>query len=496
MANPIADTFKNSDAARRLLALIAILFALLPVWLLVKWAMEPSYLSLQKGLELDQAAAIAESLDNEGINYKLGVGGTEVLVASRDVDRARVILAKDGVQVGRPGLELFDKPAWGMTDFTQRVTYRRALEGELARTIGKLRGVRRAYVHIALPEARALRKLQRPAEAAVVVSLNGGSLPEPVVQGIGYLVSSAVDGLEPDRVAVLDDAGRLLSIPGGEGSALGLSSRQLEMKRSVESYMANKIQNLLASVVGIGQSRVQVAANLNFEQVDKTVETYDPEGQVIVSEQRSEGNAAGGGQGAVSTVNSYQNSRSVERVIGPVGDIRRLTVAVLVNASALEQQAGSNAVQVNQQLAGIRELVGNAVGIDSTRGDRLTVTPIPFDTSQVGQAPVLEAGGGGIDMIGLAQDLSRPLVALIGIIVSLILALKAFKTISRPPRRALAARSQSRPQNLPAEEEPPAMAQLEPSKVEQIGKEITVATGEELPAMAAKVVKAWLAEDA
>ena len=132
----------------------------------------PAYVTLYSDLELSGAGNIADDLTKNGISYRLEDGGTTVLVPTSDVARARVVLAKDGLPLnGKPGMELFDKPSWGMTDFTQRITYRRALEGELSRTIGTLRGVEKAQVHLALPESSPLRKLERPAEAAVVVTL-------------------------------------------------------------------------------------------------------------------------------------------------------------------------------------------------------------------------------------------------------------------------------------------------------------------------------------
>ena len=177
-----------------------------------------------------------------------------MLVGQDDVARARVLLAKDGLPAnGRPGLELFDKPSWGMTDFTQRITYRRALEGELSRTIGTLRGVERAQVHLALPEASPLRKLERPAEAAVVVSLKPGVVLGPeVVQGIAYIVSNSVEQLPADNVAVMDDSGRLLSVPADNGGFFGLTTRQLDLQRSVERQLVDKAEGMLATVVGAG----------------------------------------------------------------------------------------------------------------------------------------------------------------------------------------------------------------------------------------------------
>ncbi|MCA9723604.1 MAG: flagellar M-ring protein FliF, partial [Gemmatimonadetes bacterium] len=187
-----------------------------------------------------------------GIDYRLDGGGADISVPEADAARARVVLAQGGMPgSGRPGLELFDRPSWGMTDFTQHVTYRRALEGELARTIGNLRGVERAQVHLALPESSPLRKLDRPAEAAVVVALRADATLTPEqVRGIAQLVSSSVEQLTPDHVAVLDDSGRPLGGVPALDDASGLSSRQLELQRGVETQLQAKVRELLAAAVG------------------------------------------------------------------------------------------------------------------------------------------------------------------------------------------------------------------------------------------------------
>jgi flagellar M-ring protein FliF len=503
--HPLNDTLRRLGGSRRLIALAGVALVTVAVWMLVRWAAQPSYVTLYSGLPLDEAGHVAEHLGAAGVAYRLDGGGTEIKVAETDVARARVLLAKDNLPAaGRPGLELFDKPAWGMTDFSEQVTYRRALEGELERSIRSLQGIADAQVHLALSQTSALRRLERPAEAAVVVKLRPGyALPGDAVRGIAYLVSNSVERLTADRVAVLDDAGHMLWIPSDDSSAVGLSSRQLELTQSVEHQLEDKVQNLLTGVVGPGQSRVQVTATLNFTKIDRTVEQYDPEGQVIQSEQHAEttpGAALDPGElPQTSTTTIYQNSRKVENTAGAVGGVERLTVAVAVNDHITPPAAGGAEAKPQpisrQTLAGIESLVRDAVGIDTTRGDRLTVTAIPFTVSLVaaGLAPgdARESGGGGAGgALPLLDRLLRPVLGLLGIVAVFLLA-----------RRAMRAGGPTAVAMLPRVPENAAVAALAAASAPAVETDASVllrrkvaADSGERPETTAKVVRAWLAE--
>jgi flagellar M-ring protein FliF len=373
-----------------------------------------------------------------------------------------------------------------MTDFTQRITYRRALEGELSRTIGTLKGVERAQVHLALPEASPLRKMERPAEAAVVVSLRPGvTLGPEVVQGIAYIVSNSVEQLPADNVAVMDDSGRLLSVPGDNGGFYGLSTRQLDLQRSVEHQLADKAEGMLATVVGAGQSRVQVAAQLNFEQVDKTVESYDPDGAVLGTEQRSETTPDGGdssGSGSQTIIsNSYQNSKKVERIIGSIGNISKLTVAVLVNQRAL----GS------KPMADLESTVRNAIGIDSARGDRLTMAAMSFEIDSTALKSLAADTLGKHDVLVVVERFTRPGIMVLGLVVALVLGLKLLKPVSlpagAPAALAAAGGGATLPPTLPELPEVPA------SLSTQLRTRVQ-ADSAGSPTTAAQVMRAWLAE--
>jgi flagellar M-ring protein FliF len=487
----LADVVRSRGGLPRLVVLLGLAAVLVAGWMLIRWATEPEYVTLYSGLELSEAGSVSEHLAGAGIPYRLGATGTDVQVRGDQVARARVLLAKDGLpQSGRPGLELFDKPSWGMTDFTLRVNYRRALEGELARTIGHLRGVSRAEVHLTLPETSPLRRLERPAQAAVVVALRpGATLPSDVVQGITFLVSNSVERLPASNVVLIDDAGHVLSVPTNDDSPAGISTHQLEIEHSVERYLSTKVEGLLATVLGPGQSRIGVSARLNFDQLDKTTETFDPDGQVLQTEQHSETSAGPadsvtGSSGVVS--NSYQNSHSVERLLGSVGNVSRLTVAVVVNATALSAGAQAGAADGAARLAGLEALVRDAVGVDAARGDRITLQAMPFDVVKLDslgspEATRAEAESRGTDWSDLLDRFARPVLGLVGVVLLFLVGWRLVRQgggASIPTIHA-----------LPATTSAPGGVAVASERRIQIAAEIA---GQ--PEASVRVVRAWLAE--
>lgn len=370
------DAFFRMDRNRMVVAIGAAMALLVVAYFAITRVSAPEYVVLFRDLDIAGVGNITDNLTKASIPFKLESEGTAIEVPKDDAARARVLLAKDGLPAsGRPGMELFDKPAWGMTDFTQHITYRRALEGELARTIGTLRGVQSAQVHLALPEATALQRQQRPAEAAVVLKLAPNVVLSPEqVQGITQLVSGSVEQLTPDHVTVLDDTGRPLT--GNAADNAGLTSRQMDLQSKVEQHLASKVTELLASTVAPSDLRVQVAARLNFDQVEKSIEAYDPNGKVLQNEQKSSGGADSAANEAAQTVvnNTYLNSRTVQKIVAETGNITRLTVSVMINARALK----SDASLADDQKASLAQVVRNAIGIDSSRGDQLSMITVPF----------------------------------------------------------------------------------------------------------------------
>jgi flagellar M-ring protein FliF len=487
-AGPIARV-AAAGRRRRLVLAGAAAAAIAVVALVGRWASTPDYVPLYRDLELAEAGRMSELLGKSGVTHRLAGGGTEVQVPAGEAARARVLLAREGMpSSGRPGLELFDKPTWGMTDFTQRVTYQRALEGELSRTLGAMRGIERAQVHLLLPVSSPVRRLERPAGASVVLTLEPGtSLTPETVQGITYVVSNSVEQLSPDNVAVLDDAGRVLSAPSSGATAGGLTTRQMEVQRSVEDRLVARIEDLLATIVGPGGSRAEVAAQMSFDQVDRTVEAFDPDGQVLQNEQRSETGAGAApespnGQTVVS--NQYQNSRRVERVEGAVGTVTRLAVSVLVDERALRLRAAAALEPVR-----IESMVWTAVGADSARGDRVSVMVVPFDTT-VAAAAVAGAAASrapGPDVMVIVERWSRPAIAVVAILAVLVLLMQVARFVTAPSPAtapAPAGEGAAGPNAMPAGASP--LARLQ-------GRLAT--EGLDRPEAAARVLRAWLSEN-
>jgi flagellar M-ring protein FliF len=484
------------NGPRRMLVLGAVGLTFAGVVMVALWASEPAWVPLYQDLTLSEAGRMIEVLDKAGVRSKLNGDGSEVLVAKDARARARVLLAKEQLPMsGRPGFELFEqKQDWGMTDFTQRITYQRALEGELARTIGSTQGVERAEVHLTIPETGALRRLDRPAKAAVLLKMRPGMmLASGAVQGIIATVSNSVDRLSPENIAVTDETGRLLSGATEDNTLAGTSSKRMEMQRSIEDYLGGKVSQLLGSVAGLGRPRVEVSAQLNFDQVERSIETFDPDGQVLQSEGRSETDAgadpnAGGGQTIIN--NTYQNSRKFEKIVSAGGGITRLTAAVMVDDRALESDTLSKTPKA-ERLAAVEQLVKNAIGYDSTRGDRITVTAVALEAP-----PTIDTTRNAAparDVIGSAERLIRPGMGLIAIVVMLLLAFRALKNL-QPVGRAMPNGAGAVKAELAAPRDEPEVPPLGPPPEAVLLRNRVVEESGERPELMAQVVRAWMAE--
>jgi len=467
------------------------------IFAISRWATAPEWVPAYTNLPLETSGKMTDELDRAGVQYRLERGGADLMVPASELSRVRVVLAQQGLPAkGRPGLELFDQPSWGMTDFTQRINYRRALEGELERTIAQMRGVEAAQVHLALHETSSFRRPNdKPAAASVVLKLSSGQQPQPeIVQGIAQLVAASVDGVESENVSVLDDAGHLLSDPYGPNSVGGLSNQQLKVQREVEEYMERKATGLLAQMVGPGNATVQVSAAMSFDKVERTTQLVDPEKQALSTEQRSEITpGAQGGAASSNTATSYENSRSTEVFSGSVGNIRRLSVAVLVN----EKQAAPGAKEkpaprTAAEIAGIETLIRSAVGFDSTRGDVVSVVSVPFG----GAAPAQVDGGSRL--WETVQTVQRPGLTVLGLLLAFAIAFVAIRSLRTAPVATMAAtEALPAPAELPPLEAPASAALPAPEPITFASNPIRdrVATAvESHPDVAARLVRSWLKE--
>lgn len=416
-----------------------------------RWATAPTMVPLFADVPIESVGTMTDRLTESAITFELDRAGSTILVPSADLAKARVALARDAMpETGRPGLELFDKPSWGMTDFTQKVNYRRALEGELERTIGKMRDIKTVQVHLALEDDQIFKKNERQSKASVTLSMANGSTPtEGVVRGIAALVAGSVGGLAPDHVTIVDERGQALTMD-GDGSIVGLSSRQLAVQREVESYMEQKASSLLSSLVGNGNARVQVAASINFDKVERTVQAVDPEKQALATEQKAEVTPGTPQQGAGynTTATSYENTRSVESFTGAIGNLKKLTVAVLIADKVTMPAAANDPKTVAapivtprspEEIARIESLMRNALGVDSARGDMISVMSAPFN---VPEAIAVADSVPAPDLVTRLQANPKPVVAIASLLVLLIIAVVVLGAL-KPKKGTVAAGTKS-----------------------------------------------------
>ncbi|MBL7033716.1 MAG: flagellar M-ring protein FliF [Candidatus Delongbacteria bacterium] len=360
------------------------------VVLILLWASRPDFGVLYSSLAPDEAGAVVEYLQGENIEYQLTAGGGTIMVPRRQLYEARIQIAGKGiVSGGVKGYELLDEQnTLGQSERYQKLAQKRALEGELARTISSLRTVKRAYVKIVLPEPSLFSDKQLESTAAVTLELAGRDyLDRSQIDGITRMVASSVEGLRPADVTVIDTYGNILSESMNDDTPLGISSMQMKMKHMVDDYYTRRAQLMLDRVLGNERSVVQVAAELNFAQIEKTTESYDPDTQIIRSEERLENSETTPDTSQVaseSSVSNYEVNRSVEHLISQTGNITRLSVSLAVDGSWEPAPEGEGEElqyipRTSVELEALTEIVKGAVGFDTKRQDQITVRSVPFN---------------------------------------------------------------------------------------------------------------------
>jgi flagellar M-ring protein FliF len=371
---------RRLTGGQKVLLVVVTLGVLAALVALVTVVNKPTFATLYGDLELQDASKVVEKLQERKIDYVLENGGRNILVPRQNVYDLRLALAGEGLpQSSVIGYEIFDRTNLGVSDFVQRVNYRRALQ------LNEVEGVR---VHLVVPERTLFREDQKPATASVVLKLKSGRpLGEGSVQGIAHLVASSVEGLESENVTIIDARGGLLSSTSRSNSIAALSSTQYELQQRVESYLSQKAQSLLEGVVGAGNAIVQVNAELDFRQVERTLEQYDPEATAVRSEQITEEKMVTADtvepSTRASTVTNYEVNKSVEHIVEGTGNIRRLSVAALVNGvPRTVQRDGQTITEIvprpNEEMDKLTDLVHRAVGVNLDRKDEITVTTLSF----------------------------------------------------------------------------------------------------------------------
>lgn len=377
-------------------AILAIVLGagLLSAVIFTRWLRTDDMAVLFSNLDPEDAAEALDEVTKQGVEPKLEDGGRTLLVPSKDAARLKVQLAKSGIPGDRkPGDELFDQNRYGMTEFLEDVNLRRALEGELARSIATIQGVAHVRVHLTLPRDSPFVRERRPATASVLLGLKGRSRPgREQVDGIQHLVASAVEGLDAAQVTVVDQSGAVLSTDESD-PGVGLSSRQLRLRKEVEDYLAGKASDLLSAVVGPAHSIVRVNADLDFDRIERTTEQFDPQ-TVIRSEERTDENDPQKGSASEHSITNYEVSKRVETVLNTGGGIRKLGVAVFVDGKHAPAPAGGGEPayqpRSSEELDQISRIVAKAVGVDATRGDLVEVVNMQFDLQPLDEPTLLE----------------------------------------------------------------------------------------------------------
>lgn len=413
----------------------------------VLWSQRPDYQLLYARLGEKDAAAVISHLQSQNIPHQVTAGGTAVQVPTNMVHRIRMDLAGKGIPSGDGvGFEIFDKGQFGLSDFVQRTNYLRAVQGELARTIMQVQGVRTARVMIVQPENRLLLTEQGvKSTASVFIDVGGGRLDADQVNAIRHLVANAVQGLAPDQVAVVDNRGRTLSEELRQDPTLGSASSQIRYRQQVEDYLSKKVETMLATVIGPGNAVVRVSAEIDTEATTLTSERFDPDGQVVRTQTQTDDSTnstearAGGGAAGVSAnvpekaaaapeaarpvstseqqrknrTTTYEINRTTTSVTRNPGTVRNVTAAVFIaprtifatpvigpDGKPLPVPAPQVQKRSAAELEGLRQIVVNALGLKPAAGQ-------PLDSIVSLQEMEFQGGDTGVAQlaaIGAAQN--------------------------------------------------------------------------------------------
>jgi len=414
------DTMSVAQRVSIGLASIGLVAALM--WL-SSWQHESGFKPLFKGMANAEAAEAVQKLKETGVEFRLADDGGTILVPAERLDETRLALAREGLpKSGRLGFELFDTQNFGTTDFAEQINYRRALEGELERTIATISEVERARVHLTFAKDSVFTESRQSAKASVLLNLRrSGNMSNSNVVAIANLVAGAVEGLAPNQITILDSNGELLNKPRGQNETAAVPGDQLEYRAAVERDLQNKLTQTLDPVLGLGKYRAGVSVDVDFSSVQESEEKWDPTSSVMASSQRTEesntSQAAGGGvpgtqanlpdeasaQPARATgltrkteSTSYQTSRKVRHIDQQKGALKRITVAVLLDQEGKWQGTGTNYNLVltppaPETIEVIRNLVTNVAGLDAARGDQITVDTLPFNSTKHLEPPMSDS---------------------------------------------------------------------------------------------------------
>jgi flagellar M-ring protein FliF len=399
---------------QRVSIIVAVLIAAGAIAALLHFRTESDFRPLYTAMAPEDAAPVVQKLKESGVAYRLSEGGGTVLVPSARLADSRLTLASAGLpKSGRIGFELFDKTNFGATELVEHINYQRALEGELERSVMSMAEVVQARVHLTFPRESVFLDQQQPAKASVMIKLRPGVRISPQnVLALSNLAASAVEGLSPDAVAVIDMDGNLLSRPKRASSADSqITSEALEARQQIEHDLVAKINATLEPLLGADQFRAGASVDCDLTSAEQEEETFNPDQSVMLTSQKTEDVSDRGTPGGIpgtaanlprppattgsgsstshKTENAtYQSSRVVRHTRIPQGVVRKMSLSVLVGQPVRWEGSGKSRHQVvtppsPETLNTIRDLVAGVTGVDTKRGDQLIVETLPFESSMI-----------------------------------------------------------------------------------------------------------------
>ncbi len=549
MASPVLDQvsqlIQSPSRNRNLLIGAVLLLALVFFGSLIYWNSQPDFQVLFSNLSQEDAGEMVNKLKEKKIPFQLSSNGTSILVSREQVYDVRLALAAEGLpKGGGVGFEVFDRTNLGATDFVQKLNYQRALQGELSRTIRQIKEVEQARVHVVTPkESLFLDEQKKPSASVLLKTRSGMKLEAAQVEGIVHLVASAVEGLDSGNITVVDTSGKILykrseSTPFGQ-----MTTSQLEYQRNIEEGIKKKVQGMLEEVLGFNKAIARVSADIDFQQIDIVEEKFDPNG-VIRSEQKNSEKStqitnakpappakaesqatskageertkpSAGPETKARTaetvpvqsnlaerqneIRNYEISKINKRIKNPVGTVRKISTAVVVDGGFKEavdskgKKTREYQARSPEEMKRIESIVKKAIGYDEARGDQVEVTNMPFSWSLAEEESGKAAGGGEgfreYILIAYKPLLSLILAALFILFVVRPLMKRRGSVVAAPAVSYLPPQGQQ-PAALPQVGQAPPMQLPKPPDLRQQ----TVQLVQEDPSKALGIIRGWINE--
>ncbi|MFQ5962952.1 MAG: flagellar basal-body MS-ring/collar protein FliF [Candidatus Scalinduaceae bacterium] len=447
----IGNIWQGSNSAQKLMFVVLALGLALGLLGITYWVQKPEYALLYSDLNQKEAADIVANLRDNKVPYELRDKGSTIMVPSNKVYELRMTLAKNGLPGGSVGFEIFDKVKFGMSDLAQKVNYRRALQGELSKTISSLQGVEMASVQIVIPEPSLFIEDKKPSTASVILKTRNGYNLKPLqIAGITHFVSASVEGLSPENVTIADNKGNLLT-RAGDSALSGTITNQLDLKKQIEDYYASKALSIVEKITGSGKAIVKASVDLDFKHIDEKQIEYDHENKVPISQtittqstempqmlEAEEGKSQleSSKEKEETETTQYAISKIERAVSEHVASVKRLTVAVLIDGRYEEEKMEDGTInkkfieRPKEELDQIAAIIKQAIGLNESppRNDKFEIQSIRFR----GREPVF------IDEESIEKENKREFMLAIvkngslavAIIAFLIFVLKALKRMS------------------------------------------------------------------